>query len=202
MEDSGMKGLLGFLFLLSPALLLAAWLWLTRLLWKGSRWFLGTTFANRAERVVLIVAIATIWLGASFWEAGGKKLYWDAKVRELCAQDGGVKVYETVTLPPEMFDKYANQNWILPSKDNATPSDEYYVETEEYYYRKAAPQIARTQHRIIRRSDRKVLGELIRYGRGGGDLPGPWHPSSFMCPDPANRNNKPFETSIFMRGSE
>ena len=27
-------------------------------------------------------------------------------MEELCKADGGVKIYETVTLPPEMFDQW------------------------------------------------------------------------------------------------
>jgi hypothetical protein len=28
----------------------------------------------------------------------------------------------------------------------------------------------------------KLLGEFVLYRRGGGDLPGPWVPSSYRCP--------------------
>lgn len=31
---------------------------------------------------------------------------------------------------------------------------------------------------IIRKSDMKLLGEFVLYSRVGGDLPGPWVPSS------------------------
>ncbi|PXW85760.1 hypothetical protein C8R34_11870, partial [Nitrosomonas sp. Nm84] len=36
--------------------------------------------------------------------------------------------------------------------------------------------------KIIRKSDMKLLGEFILYRRAGGDLPGPWVPSSHRCP--------------------
>ncbi|MBU0501103.1 MAG: hypothetical protein KJ675_07880 [Gammaproteobacteria bacterium] len=50
------------------------------------------------------VVLFGIWFGWPFWEVFGKKMYWDAKVREFCAIDGGVRVYETVALPAERFD--------------------------------------------------------------------------------------------------
>ncbi|HQN47259.1 MAG TPA: hypothetical protein PK034_09405, partial [Rugosibacter sp.] len=89
----------------------------------------------------------------------------DAEVKRLCAIDGGIKVYETVTLPPELIDKYGGIR--LPSKTLAKLSDEYYYELEIHYYRKGNPEMSRSHYRVIRRSDGKVLGESIRYGRGG-----------------------------------
>ena len=193
-----MKGILGFMFLLMPLILLVAWLWLTRLLWRGGRRFLESPFANRAVRLGLVVVAAVLWFGGSFWEAGGKKIYWDTKVRELCAKDGGVKVHETVELPGELYDQYAKRNWVLPDKAGAKSTDEYYVEREVFYYHKDDPQVTRSQTRIVQRSDGKVLGEYIDYGRGGGDLPGPWHGSSFSCSDIKRPSN--IETSIFIKG--
>ncbi|MGN2393272.1 hypothetical protein, partial [Pelomicrobium sp. G1] len=105
----------------------------------------------------------------------------DAEVRRLCAIDGGIRVYEQVKLPVEEFDKYTGVG--LPAKRDANPDDEYYYEREIVYLRTSDPTITRTIHRIIRRSDGKVLGESIRYARGGGDIQGPWHPSSFICPE-------------------
>jgi hypothetical protein len=120
----------------------------------------------------------------------------DAQVRELCAKDGGVKVYETVKLPAEKFDKWGNIG--VPNKKYAKSSDEYYFETEIQYYREGNPSLERARTMIVRRSDGKVLGESIRYGRGGGDMPGPWHESSFDCPQIANAEGK-LETSIFLK---
>ncbi|MGN2393261.1 hypothetical protein [Pelomicrobium sp. G1] len=122
----------------------------------------------------------------------------DAEVRRLCAIDGGIRVYEQVKLPAEEFDKYSKRNWILPTWEQMTLTDNYYVERETHYYRKGSPEVAKTVSRILRRSDGKVLGEYIRYGRGGGDLPGPWHGSYYLCPDPTKSSG--FETKIFIKG--
>ncbi|MDY0014282.1 MAG: hypothetical protein RBS40_15515 [Rhodocyclaceae bacterium] len=119
----------------------------------------------------------------------------DAEVKRLCAIDGGIKVYETVKLPAEKFDQYGNVR--IPSKAKST--DEYYYDSETIYLREGDPTVTRMVTRIVRRSDGKVLGESIRYARGGGDLPGPWHPSSFICPSPTE---KPYlEPSIFLKGN-
>jgi hypothetical protein len=103
-----------------------------------------------------------------------------------------------VELPADQFDAYARRNWILPDKARAKQKDEYITESETLYYRERDPQFARTVHRVIRQSDGKVLGELVRYGRGGGDLPGPWHGSSFLCPDPTKSTG--FKNKIFIKG--
>ena len=128
--------------------------------------------------------------------AGPSKSELDAEVRRLCAIDGGVKVYETVVLPPNKFDVFGNVT--IPSKTDAAPNDEYYFERETHYYRKGNPELSSSRHRIVRRSDGKTLGEAVRYARGGGDLPGPWQASTFICPDP--RLPPSLEKSVFLRG--
>ncbi len=176
--------------------LIAIWLWLTRLLWKGGRRFLNSTFANRANRMALIVVVAALWFGFAFWEVGGKKLYWDARVRALCAMDGGIRVYETVRLTPDLLDQFGRIN--IPEKSKAEANDKYYYIKKTLYLRKNDPKILRMHTQVVRRNDEKLLGEIVRYGRGGGDLPGPWHPSNFTCPSPTE---KPYlEPSIFIKG--
>jgi hypothetical protein len=108
----------------------------------------------------------------------------DTEVRRLCANDGGVKVYEQVTLSPDKFDKYGSINFYhRMSKEPLGP--EYVFEADINYFRKGNPEMWRNHYRVIRRSDGKVLGESVSYSRRGGDLPGPWHDSSFQCPEHA-----------------
>lgn len=108
----------------------------------------------------------------------------DAEVRRLCAVDGGIKIYEAVKLPPDKFDDYGQINFFRPTQGESALGPEYLFNRETTYYRKGNPELWRTHYVIARRSDNKVLGELIEYSRRGGDLPGPWHESSFGCPDP------------------
>lgn len=120
----------------------------------------------------------------------------DAEVDRLCAIDGGVKVYEAVTLPAERFNQWGNIGVRI--KKHASPIDEYYSDGETQFLRKGHLTIVRFSSRIVRRSDAKVLGEAIHYGRGGGDIPGPWHPSGYECPSIAESTGK-LESSIFRR---
>lgn len=121
----------------------------------------------------------------------------DAEVRRLCEMDGGVRVYETVKLPAHRFDTQGNVR--IPSKERAQLTDEYYFEREVVSLRRDDPQVTRTVHKIIRRSDGKVLGTSTRYARGGGDPPGLWHPSSFICP-PVSKDAPSVESMVFVRG--
>ena len=124
------------------------------------------------------------------------KEYFDNQVRELCAIDGGIKVHETVTLPADMFDVYDNPKVLI--KHSPGYSRAYYVESETQDIRSETPRISRSHYKIIRRSDAKVLGESVRYSRGGGDMYGPWHDSSFICPEigPSQPN---LEKSVFLK---
>jgi hypothetical protein len=149
------------------------------------------------ERLVLgLVALPLlVWL---VWAGGGRRVYYDVQVNRLCAQDGGIRVYETVKLPAEKFDKWGNVG--IPNKRFARPSDEYYFETEIQYYREGNPSLERARTVIVRHSDGKILGESVRYARGGGDLPGPWHGTSFHCPAIAMAGMPNLEQSIFLKG--
>lgn len=174
-----------FYWIAIPVLVVFATAWL---------WRRMDSFAVRG--LIAVACIATL-LGL-LWLAIGEKWQVDRQVREMCAMDGGVRVYETATLPAERFDELKRRNFMLPDKSRAKLTDEYYYESVRHYYKKGRINILRTQHRIIRRSDGKVLGESVRYGRAGGDLPGPWHHSSFMCPDPVKQPSN-FETAIFVK---
>lgn len=175
--------------------LTAIWLfagWIIYRIWLRLK---PTELIRKILHVAIGVLLLSVWFGGALWEVAGKKLYWDTKIRELCAKDGGVKVYETVTLSVEMFNNYTDKNWILPNKSQVKSTDEYYLDSEITYLKKGNPSLWQIHHRIIRRFDQRLLGESVMYARSGGDLPGPWHASSFKCPDPSQQPN--LESSIF-----
>jgi hypothetical protein len=128
-----------------------------------------------------------------------RKAELDAEVRRLCAIDGGIKVYETVRLPPDKFNQWGQINFYQPTQGENTLGAEYIFKEEQHYYRRGNPEMSRSHYQVIRRSDNKLLGELIHYGRGGGDMPGPWHDSSFSCPDPAEGALNTLLKSIFVK---
>jgi hypothetical protein len=109
----------------------------------------------------------------------------DAQVKELCAKDGGVKVYETVKLPANRFDQWGMIRNYQPTQGENALGSEYLFKSETTYYRKGSPEMWRDHYRVYRRQDGKLLGEAVSYSRRGGDAPGPWHESSYGCPEKA-----------------
>jgi hypothetical protein len=65
------------------------------------------------------------------------------------------------------------------------------------YLRTGSPSLHQSKVEVIRLADSKLLGESIGYSRGGGDLPGPWQPSSFSCPQ--EYGDIPLLTKIFSK---
>ena len=177
--------------------LVSLWIWLS---WHGirgwskarDRWPSKRRWADTAA---MIAALA--WFGTSFWFGGGRKIYWDERVRELCAIDGGVRVYEKVRLPPDKFNQWGQINFYRPDHGENALGAEYIFNSELTYLRMGNPSLHRYKVEVIRRVDRKVLGESIGYSRGGGDLPGPWQPSSFSCQQVYG--DVPLLTEIFTR---
>jgi len=146
----------------------------------AAQFFLGKTHSTLSRSLVAFASLA-IGLGY-FWWVFGEKLWVDHQVRELCAKDGGVKVYETISLPADKFNQYGQINFFRPiDGENALGPDYIYIWRYKYL-KKGDPSLSRSHTVIIRRSDNKLLGESISYSRGGGDPVGPWQPTSFSCP--------------------
>lgn len=123
----------------------------------------------------------------------------DSEVMRLCATDGGIKVYEAVKLPAQNFNQWGQVNFYRPDQgENALGSD-YVFKNILHYYRQDAPTLIRHHYQVIRRSDGSVLGETISYGRGGGDVPGPWHSSSSTCPDIEKASPNALLKAIFIQ---
>lgn len=150
----------------------------------------------------------------SMFLAGCEKYALDKQMEELCAKDGGVKVYEKVTLPAEMFDEngypfppiYREKKRPL-SEDGVDKTEETLNSTYKYiqlttYIKKGNPLkgegvLLKSIESVIRLSDGKVLGEGVRYGRSGGDFLAYAHPTSNHCP--FGKNYRGVLPSIFTK---
>lgn len=102
------------------------------------------------------------------------QLEMDAEVNRLCAIDGGLKIYETVNLPPERFNKYNQINFYRPTQQEKALGSEYIWKCNYTYLQaggdpNADPRIWKAHYQLIRRVDSRLLGESISYTRFGGD---------------------------------
>ena len=132
-----------------------------------------------ASIVVLLI------LAVGFYE--GRKAYWDSKVRGMCEKDGGVIIFERVSISKKELDgmlRVSGSVISLKMKDLATIEDAVYLESREINIREANPRVRRTEWSAVRQVDKKIVAQWNSYGRIGGDIPtGLAHDSSFRCPD-------------------
>lgn len=160
-------------------------------------------------RLLVVASFAAVLWGYS-WMMWGEQAQVDKQVRELCAKDGGVKVYETVPLPSDKFNKWGQVNFFKPTQNEDSLGPDYVYKWEVHYYKNGDPAsngsqeivMKRDQIRILRKSDMKLLGQVVMYERGGGDLPGPWMPSSFSCPASQEANEVILMSRIFIKSIE
>jgi len=111
------------------------------------------------------------------------QMYWDHKVKELCEKDGGVTVYEHIELTPEEFKKLGGNQFgeiDIPLEQNSNQSL-YFISLSKIIIHSGNPEISRTETKITRRSDMKVMSMKVNYFRGGGDLIELDHPSHISC---------------------
>lgn len=139
---------------------------------------------------------AAALIAAALLSGCGEKDASDKQMQALCAKDGGVKIHETVTLPKSEFTKGGmplGRYWANQSDQESKLGPNYrYFERSEFIKQgntlKGEVQMRRSVEKVFRRSDGKLLGESISYGRSGGDpyiaLLFGGHPSSLTCPNP------------------
>jgi hypothetical protein len=100
------------------------------------------------------------------------KMELDAEIDRRCAVDGGIKVYETVQLPPEQFEQSGDPIFFRPSKGEDGLGPDYVYKSETTWLNPGGEQVVprawRTHDQVFRRADGKLLGESVYYGRYGG----------------------------------
>jgi hypothetical protein len=145
-------------------------------------------FGTRTARTALVVLLALGTAGCERWRL-------DQQMEVLCKQDGGIKVYETVTLPASEFSnvgqplaRYAQQ---AKSTEERLGPDYRYVWQRTVLFGVGAKleagegTLVRNHHSITRRADGRLLGESVSYARGGGDgFTFGFQPSGNHCPNP------------------
>ncbi len=157
------------------------------------------------KKIALLLLVSSIVYAFFFSE----KARLDREVDRLCAIDGGIRVYETVKLPLDRFNEQGEVNFFRPTQGENALGSEYIFKWDIHYYKKGdstgkGPQestMGRDHFKIIRKSDMKLLGEFVLYSRVGGDLPGPWVPSSYRCPG-LEANENILMQKIFIRSNE
>ncbi len=143
---------------------------------------------TRMTDAALVVLLALGTSGCERWRL-------DQQMEVLCKQDGGIKVYETVTLPASEFSnvgqplaRYAKQ---AKSPEERLGPDYRYVWQRTVLFGVGAKlqagegTLVRNHLSITRRADGRLLGESVSYARGGGDgFTFGFQPSGNHCPNP------------------
>ncbi len=114
--------------------------------------------------------------------------YWDHEVRQLCAKDGGLHIYEQIEITQEeaaLIRREGKEGFLdIPPKFLYKPGQPVYAsDHQRTLIHKGHPSVEKWVYTINRASDDKVLASAVNYGRGGGDPFGPWEPSHSWCPD-------------------
>ena len=155
---------------------------------------------KRAAGAALIALLALANGGCERWRL-------DQQMEALCKKDGGIKVYETVTLPASEFSKvgqplarYAQQ---AKSPEDRLGPDYRYVWQRTVLFGVGAKleagegTLVRNHISITRRADGRLLGESVSYARGGGDgFTFGFQPSGNHCPSP----RIDLVSSVFVKG--
>lgn len=142
---------------------------------------------------VILAPIVILVVGIGGSEA--MKAYYDWQVAKMCEKDGGATVYERMSISPELFERMKGvADAILVPDESARKTEiPVYWRSKDQTIREGHPSITRMESMIVRRSDGKILGAVVYYGRSGGDFPFTGsEPSYFQCPRGADLERKTF----------
>jgi len=124
----------------------------------------------------------------------------DRKVNQLCEKDGGIKVFVRDSLPAELLksDGMIDLDALTYPK---TPQ-KYYLERTRLDIQTSDPHIFRSELRLVRRIDNRLLGIAVVYYRAAQNQGLPFLArASHRCPDingPAHLVQAVFYTSSEM----
>lgn len=121
----------------------------------------------------------------------------DAEARRLCAIDGGIKVFETVTLSPDMF----HPNGVPKISEKDDKGFGYFLTASQKNLKANfdKPTLFRHEYQVIRSGDQKVIAISVVYRRGGGSWwYGMMEGDGFTCPE--DKVNTAFMEQVFFKG--
>ncbi|MDF1588648.1 MAG: hypothetical protein P1P93_05760 [Gammaproteobacteria bacterium] len=113
------------------------------------------------------------------------KTYWDYRINQMCEEDGGVEIYQHIDVTPEEYAKLpkVGSGIDFGPKKSASSTDILYAQSIDTKYRHNLVRIRRTEVKLRRITDDKIIASYIRNSRIGGDFPtGIGHNSSYSCP--------------------
>lgn len=113
----------------------------------------------------------------------------DFDIDRLCAKDGGIKVYERVSLPANYFypdikgDPRSGDVNLQAMQADAARLPRYYELMTSLGDARAssALRIRRAYYKVIERPSGKVIAEGVDYARSGGDFGNPFTPTVYSC---------------------
>ncbi len=158
-------------------------------------WIIATPFILLGLLIVLAIGYLI------YCEAN--KAYWDNKVKKMCEKYGGATIYETVVLTREEYDRNDGEKGTIQVMPEGTSLDKH-----EYAYKiivavknKYNPRVRRSEYKIYRKYDGKVLGKWVTYSRVGGGFPlSQSHESVFSCKDIPGFHSDIIRQIFFMSG--
>ncbi len=133
--------------------------------------------------MIPVALISLLVLAIGFYE--GRKAYWDSKVREMCAKDGGVQIINKLRVSTEEILALGTVGGMIgiPAKELAKPNAPVYEVLNISDIHDGNPRVSRSDMLVKRRSDDATVARATMYARSGGDFPSHAHPSSFSCPE-------------------
>jgi hypothetical protein len=134
-----------------------------------------------------LAAAMTSWFLAACGWMPGYRWYWEARVREMCEKDGGVRIFERVLVTPAQVKTLprVGSHLVVPEEGNAKPDTPVFRRISRTQIRDDDPPIVRHEETIVRRYDQRIVGVAVSYSWTPVEYPSSFiaHPAKMWCPD-------------------
>lgn len=126
-------------------------------------------------------AMAALATGIVLAGCSPEVIYVDWKIDRLCAKDGGLRVFETAEAPRALL--HEDGSLDLNVLQRTRPEDPYFLEHLSETLKRRAPEIIRSEYRLWRSSDRKLIATTISYIRPTQNVGVPiFSHQAYTCP--------------------
>lgn len=125
--------------------------------------------------------MAALAAGIALAGCSPEVIYVDWKIDRLCAKDGGLRVFETAEAPRALLREDGSLD--LNVLQRTRPEDPFYLEHFSETLKSREPEIIRSEYRLWRSSDHKLIATTISYIRPTQNVGVPlFSHQAYTCP--------------------
>lgn len=133
---------------------------------------------------MLVVAGSILSISGCLGDVPGRQSYWDGKVKEMCAKDGGVTILERAVLRQDEYNRLPRAGgYVGVSPKELAGGEPLYMVSTEIVIRVQDPRVTRLERLVKDSTSHRTLARIVAYRRSASTSLSLAHQYARLCPD-------------------